>query len=411
MSSASTNAQATAEASARLETGVQPIRVLLYSIKGAGLHYTGGGMTAYRMYSSAPPGRFRITLAHTRADQGEYGLFENTAAICSFENDPLSQWRTMRHSVQWVRDHASQFDVFHGLHAYHVTTRTAYEAQRRGLPAVLKIEMYGGDLSDKPGWRSLLGLPRKRRRWVRALSGVVATSAAIERELLEYGIDPSKIARIPNGVDTDLFRPCRDQTEQRALRERLGLEDRFTIVFSGAVGERKRPHLLVEASAILSRLGQDVQIVLAGPEKDPAYAQRLRSMIDSLNVARQVRIMGFVSDMASLYRAADVFSLPSRGEGMSNALLEAMASGLPAIVTRVSGVTDLIEDGAHGRIVAPRAESIADAIGAYVHHRDLVTRHAVAARERIEQGYSVSRVIESYEAMFRRVMRGEPAAG
>ncbi len=382
-----------------------PIRVALYSMQGAGTHYAGAGMTAYRMYSKAPPGLFRIGLVHASAQQQVHGLYDEQVFLGALGQGALRQFALHRRSLTWIRANAKRFDVFHGMDGYQITASAALAAEKLGTPAAITLATHRADLADKTGWKRLLGVQRRRRNMLKSISAVIATSLAIEDELREYGFPQSKIVRIPYGVDTDLFHPATDEIK-RAMREELGWPDLPTVLFAGVMDDRKRPHLLVQAIEILRGEGHEIHAVFAGPFKDPAYEARFREIVRSCDAARSVSLLGFQSDMAELYRAADMLTLPSRAEGLPNAVLEAMASGVPAIVTAISGTVDLIDDGVQGRLIEPDLHAMAQAISDYLRNPALIAAHGRAGRERIESAYSAQAVVRSHEQLFRRMMRG-----
>jgi glycosyltransferase involved in cell wall biosynthesis len=299
--------------------------------------------------------------------------------------------------------------VFHGLSAFHNTVSPAFLAERLGLPVVVFLTNHRLELTDKGGLKGLLGLPRRRRRMARELSALVAMSRAIHEELLEHGIDPRSIARIPMGVDTSQFRPA-SPGDRAGLRSALGWRALPTVLFVGAVTRRKRPHLLVEALGSLRGRGGECQLVIAGPEHDAGYAAAMRTRAVELGIEHLIVWHGFTPEIAPLYRAADFFALPSEREGMPAALVEAMASGLPAIVTAVSGAVDLVDDGIHGHVVAAEAGAIADALRTYLADPGTAVSHGAAGRRRVERQYSATAVLEAYERLFRRVMAGGDAA-
>lgn len=390
-----------------------PIRVLLWSPRGSGTHYYGPGSFSYRLYASAAAGRFDVTLAHGFAEQADYDLFTAQHFIAPLPefNEPLRTrwWRTRRFCAaaeQFLHQRADEFDVFHGLTGFITTLAPARAAEHLGLPAAAFIANHRIDLHDTAPLQRVLRLARRRQRIARRISAVIAMSSAIADELRSYGIDETRIARIPMAVDTDRFRPARDDAERSAARQQLGWPDRPTLLFTGRVGRRKRPHLLIEAVAAAEQAGLDTQAVIAGPANDAAYVREMNDRAAALGVTDRVIHAGFHEDPAPLYRAADAFALPSASEGMPAAVVEAMASGLPAIVTAISGCEDLVRDGADGRIIEPTAEHIGGAWIEYVRDQSLRKAHGETARAGAVEQYSTAVVLDAYEALFRTIMAG-----
>lgn len=370
------------------------------------MHYGGPGMNAYRLYSKAKPGTFEITLVHGNPDHSRYDLFERQVMVRALRGSSWDQVQFIRAARRWVAEHARECDVFHGLQGFDLTVLPAFEAQRRGLPSVVKLAAHQSDLADKPGWRRWLGRPRQRRSLIRDLSAVIAISTAIRDELRSYGIPDSKIALIPNGVDTDQFHPAAAPSDKPRLRGELGWADRPTVLFVGGINTRKRPHLLVEALGLLHQRGVEAQVVLAGPLERQAYADEIRRRTQDLRIDDMVIWQGFTSDPAPLYRAADIFALPSANEGMPNALLEAMASGLPSVVTPISGSLDLVTEGVSGCVISPAAAPIADALATYLERPAAAIAHGQAGRDRISREYGHHAVLAQHLALFRQIIHG-----
>lgn len=390
------------------QPGDGPLRVLLWAPQGGGGRYGGPGMAAYRMYRHADPDRMRVTLAHGRPDQTEFpDVFARTVLIAPFDSGPTGQLRFLRAARRWIREHAGEFDVMHGLQAFMMTVLPAVWAQEAGLPAVVKVVAHRSDLADKPTIWGRLGVYRRRRRLAAGLGGLIAISEAIEEELLGYGFSPDRVFRIPNGVDTALFRPPDTAEERAGLRRRLGLPDRPTLVFSGGLFERKRPSVLVQAIGELERRGRDAQLVLVGPPADEAEGQRVAAAAAALADGSRVIRTGYVGNPQDYLRAGDAFALISRSEGMPNALLEAMASGLPSVASRISGTTDLIVEGEHGHLVDAEAGAapIADLLEAMLFaDPGLGRRMGEAARRRVVAEFSATAVLARHEALFRKLV-------
>ncbi len=388
----------------------KPLKVLLFSMKGAGEHYGGPGRSAYNLYRYAKAnGIVEVSLAHGWPEQKDYELFREQVMIhpakpYNFRN-AISLHRL---SLNWIRKNASKYDVYHGLTAYQTPVRVGTEAEKLGLPAVVKIAGYKSDLGPRRGLKMLFGNVKRRRHLVQRLSGVIAISSEIQKELLSYGVPESKIASIPNGVDCLRFAPI-NSDEKRILVSRLGLQDEPIIAFCGGINQRKRPHLIIEALALLKKKSIHCQAVFAGPFDEPDYLQQMKEKVRDHKLDNCVRWLGNISDTASLLKAADIFCLPSRLEGMPNALLEAMACGLPCISTDISGVNDLIVSHVHGLLIDPFADQLADAIGSYLNSNQLRATHSQAARERVVSRFSSPVIMSAHIQLFQNIMFGRAA--
>lgn len=209
-----------------------------------------------------------------------------------------------------------------------------------GLPYVLSLQG-----PDVPGFEAryhylypvLTPLIKRIWRGAGAVTAISAEQVAMARRTM----DDLELVTIPNGVDTTAFAPADDR-----------LQRTFTIVCVARLIERKGQHHLLQAFAHLRAVcGEPVKLVFVGTgDAEP----QLRELANRLNVADAVTFKGFVprEQMPPVYRESDVFVLPSQQEGMSIALLEAMASGLPVIVTDTGGTTELVTEGQNGEIVA-----------------------------------------------------------
>jgi glycosyltransferase involved in cell wall biosynthesis len=388
-----------------------PVRLLLWAPNGAGLHYNGPGMNAFRLLSNLTPADpLTVALAHGYPSQSTYDVFTKQHFVAPVNGSIASQAAFIWHGCRWLSRQRGRFDVFYGLQAFDFTVRPAIAAQKVGIPAIVKVVQHRADLADRSGWRRLLSRARNRREQIADLSGVVAISDAIFEELVEYGVPERKIARIPNGVDTDRFQPGKGCAESKTTWKDLGWKDEPTILFVGVISPRKRPHLLVQALGLLKSWGISAQLVLAGPVKDPRYSLRVRQLIEELGLSDKVVWTGFVPDIAGAYRAADIFSLPSSNEGMPNALLEAMASGLPSVVTGIPGSSDLVRHGQEAIVVEATASSVADALKQYLLSPKLETEHGAAARKRAVEMFGAKRILQRHIDLYQRVIQGKDAA-
>jgi len=167
---------------------------------------------------------------------------------------------------------------------------------------------------------------------------IIAVSQKVKDEIVrEYGIDGHRVVVIHHGVDGVAFHPVNRERKRASVRSRLMLNpDHFVVAFVGGDYRLKGLDSLIEAAR---RLPPSVRIVTAGVRMDAGLKALLRD--DRLD--GRVTLLGHVDDVAaSLYAAADCFALPTRYDTFSLATLEAMASGLPVVVSRAAGVSELL---------------------------------------------------------------------
>lgn len=248
-----------------------------------------------------------------------------------------------------------------------------------------------------------LGTNRRRRLWrhfiVPASARITAVSAAARDQLLACAPSARRlIAVVPNGVDTAAVLSGRPADE---VRRELGLGDGPIVGAVGRLQEVKRHADLVEAAAIVSRQFADVRtdlrtglrVLIAGECFEPVYSD-LRRRAARLGMADRVHLLGERRDLPDLLQIMDVYVQSSASEGMSNALLEAMAAGRPVVATAVGGTPEVVTDGETGLLV-PAAEParLADAIAALLADPARARRVGEAARARVERDFSASRML------------------
>jgi glycosyltransferase involved in cell wall biosynthesis len=202
-----------------------------------------------------------------------------------------------------------------------------------------------------------------------------------------------------NGIDTDKFHPHRDG-QPRALTG-FGA-DCIVIGSVGRIQDVKDHAGLVDAFILLrARLPQlrarlRLVIVGAGP-----LLPELRAKVDGAGLAGQVWLPGARSDVAEILGELDVFAMSSLAEGTPGSALEAMASGLPVVGTRVGGIPEVIDENVTGALVPPADPSaMAEALARYVLAPELASRHGAAGRERILRKYNMPAMVAAYQSMY-----------
>ncbi len=268
-----------------------------------------------------------------------------------------------------------------------------------GVPVRIHGE-HGWDIFDPDG-----RVP-KYRLMRRALSPLVHGFVTVSKDLRTWlsavvGIPPAKITWICNGVNTAKFRP-RAAEDPAALP--AGFRDGACVI--GTVtrfSAIKDPLNLVEAFIRLrSRPDIDVPLRLVmigdGELRDAALAK-----LRDAGLADAAWLPGSREDIPQLLRELDVFVLGSLREGISNTILEAMASGVPVVATATGGSVELIDAGRTGQLVAPGdAEALADAIAGYALDPELGRRHGRAARHDAETRFSLATMIAHYRRLYQR---------
>ncbi|MEA2426491.1 MAG: D-inositol-3-phosphate glycosyltransferase, partial [Thermoleophilaceae bacterium] len=283
-------------------------------------------------------------------------------------------------------------DVIHAHDLLSPSTAALLASRGGATPVVAKVLSagLGGDIDR------LLRKPLGRRRldaMARRFSAFIALSDEVAAELRDHGVPEARVRRIPNGVDTRVFRPA---TPDERARERAALgvgEGDLVALYCGRFYETKHVDVLIaaahEAPVHLFAFGE-------GPVRD-----QLRRLASDPALGGRVQIRDPVSDTARLHRAADLYLSASEAEGMSGSVLEAMAAGTVVVAAPAPGMAELLEGGA-GVITADRTPAaFARAIeGLSPAGRE---RMAATARERAQARYSIEAVADRLAELYREL--------
>ena len=263
----------------------------------------------------------------------------------------------------------------------------ARAARRVGGPRV--VHTMHGRLDDERWYTLLLD------RWAgRHTDRVVAVSETLRQYLVgRVGLLAAQTTVIPNGIDTDLFRPGPRHAAWRAL---LGIPDGAPVIGNVARLAAVKDHaLLLDAFALARKRVADAVLVVAG---DGALRQTLEAQVAELRLTHAVRFLGETREVATLYREFDLLALSSKSEGTSISLLEAMASGVCVVATAVGGTPALLGEGRFGRLV-PHGDphALAAAFVDLLHDQRKRERLAAAARDEVLAKYSLEAMLTAYE--------------
>jgi L-malate glycosyltransferase len=254
-----------------------------------------------------------------------------------------------------------------------------------------------------PLWRR--GDPLTRRHILRRIQGadaIVAVNRELIGDLVASGFPSQRIVHIANGVPVPPS-PC-DRIAAMRIRHSLGIHDDPLLLFVGRLDQHKGAGRILPALSALRDRYPRIGLVLLGdgPLRDDLKTEAVRC-----GVQARVHFLG-VQDPAAFLQAADVFVLPTRGEGMSSALLEAMAAGLPCVTTRVTGNIEVVTHNETGLLVEPGSpEALRETIARVLSDPALCSRLGQAARRHVQRTHSAERMVTEYRSLYARLTAGE----
>ena len=241
----------------------------------------------------------------------------------------------------WLYAHRHQYDVIHVIHGRLHAVPAAVMGRLLGKPILVKLGR-GGDHFDLTVVRNKrLGGPMFSRLLARHTTAFVANSREIVGDLHAIGIPDSRIHRVPNGVELP-------SAEQRRREQTFGAAP-VRFVYFGRLDPEKALDRMIRGFGALGA-GPRARLTIVG---EGVCAPELRALVARLGLQAHVEFRPPVADVSALLREADFHVSTSLSEGMSNALLEAMSWGVPAVVSRVSGVDDIVAEGRSGLVFEP----------------------------------------------------------
>lgn len=215
---------------------------------------------------------------------------------------------------------------------------------------------------------------------------IVANCAAAAERLVTECVPRSRIEVIANGIDLQCYE---GRTSDRPIRR---------IATVANLRPEKAHEVLFEALRVVLRRCPSVELVVAG---DGPRRRELEALAAQLDIAPHVRFVGHCDDVATLLADCDAFVLASRSEAFPNSVLEAMASGLPIVATRVGGIRELIEHQRTGVLVAPdNPMALAYALLDLIQWESHAAALGRAARRTVEARYSFDRMVSAYERLY-----------
>jgi sugar transferase (PEP-CTERM/EpsH1 system associated) len=359
-----------------------PLRVMhvLFRLQAGGMEYG-----VIKVVNGLDRARISNSICSTTPADGAKKLLRRDVRLYECHrragNDPslvLQLYRVFRHE----RPH-----IVH-THAWGTLCEGLLAARLARVPVVIHGEH--GTLQLKPYQARV-----QRLMWRRADRVLSVSSRLAERMADGTGFPLERITVIRNGVDLSRFQTC----DRAAARRALGLPEHGVIVGTAArlVPVKDQANLLL-AFKRLADEGVDFTGVIAG---DGPLRGELEAQAAALGIQSRVRFLGHVPAVERVYGSLDIFALSSKSEGLSNTILEAMASRLAVVATRVGGADELVEDGANGVLVPPQdPAALADAIGWLIRDADLRQSMAVEGRRRALTRFTLDRMIRNYGNLY-----------
>lgn len=307
-------------------------------------------------------------------------------------------WMRLRHIARTFRP-----DIVH-THLYHASVLAALPGASAGAPLVL-TRHYADFMQDFGGPFS-----RALDRFSAHRSAAVAAVSEAARAYItgHEGVPPERVTVIENGVDCDALGAL-DRAEGRRLLETAGLAGGPLIGCAASLYAAKGLDVLLRAFQTVLRTVPDSRLALLGAGPQEA---ELKALAEELGVASQTVFLGYRPDAPLLMSALDLYAQPSVQEGFGLAVLEAMAMGLPVVVSRVGGMAETVEHEVSGlQVEAGRADLLAGALLRLLQTPTLAGRLGRAAAQRVSERYSINRVLADYQALYDSVLAGSRRGG
>jgi L-malate glycosyltransferase len=302
---------------------------------------------------------------------------------------PKTLWQAIRLAVYIRRN---RIQIVH-TYGFYPNVFAIPAARLFGAPIVVASIRDRGDI--------LTPAQRWIQKWVcRFADCVLVNAEAIRDTLIEQGFRPDNIVVIRNGIRLSTFGK---KEKGAALRRELGLPPSAPlVVVSSRLNRMKGVEYFLDAASMLAPRFPEVRFLIVG---DGGGRKELEDRAGNLGLAKRVIFTGFRSDVPDLIPEAAVSVLPSLSEGLSNSLLESMASGVPVIAARVGGNPEIVEHEVSGLLVPTRdSAALADAIGSLLQDPQLAASMGEAGRRRVAELFSMERSLSEVERFYERLL-------
>lgn len=288
--------------------------------------------------------------------------------------------------------HRSQYNTIHAFQIGYTAAFSMVMGKILGKKTVLTLASSGsgGDISRHK--KTLLG--RLYIVLCRLATRIVILNKTMCDELKSISYNEHASAFIPNGVN---LRKYSRGEPNITLQKKMGLTDEKVIMYTGRLAPEKGLYFLIRAYTKL-HTAIPTKLFILGDGKE---LLGLRKTIKLYNAGDRIKLLPAVDEVSDFLQIADIFVMPSQFEGLSNAILEAMACGLPVIATRVVGNIDIIQDGINGILIEPNDEqSLINAITLLLTNPDKARALGLNAQMMVQQEYSLDKTVGKYVLLY-----------
>lgn len=306
---------------------------------------------------------------------------------------------------EYISRNYSDIDVIQFLSPFTCSSVETYKfARKKNIPTIVACT-----LVKKPHANIIRQvLHKKRMKKLYSNSDCVVVSSAEVREYLyDFGVR-NRIEVIGNGVDTQKYKPAKDNREKEDIRKKLGISlDKKVLLNVGSVHPRKGTDLLLQAFEVLQDTRSDVEIYIAGSmtNDNDISLQEFNALINELRLKplmrEKVHFLGLVDNIDEYMKASDVFVFPSKEEGMGNVMLEAMASGLPIVVTPYLGFPSVFGLDKENYLLADFSkESLAGCILDLLSSKTVIDKLTEKSLMNIKENLSIEKTLDKFAALY-----------
>lgn len=374
---------------------------------------SGGGLQCRTLIDALKYKNFRfyvLTTANESLSRDKNFSIDITRVVIRKIN-PLNKLRAILQFTYAFLKRLDKIDIVH-LHGFSdKTLLIILLAKIFNKRIIQKITSLG---DDDPV--SLLKRPlgRIKRIFFSSADIFVTINPVMSGRFLAAGFPKDKLVDIPNGVDTDRFHPLKDIQEKSALRDELILpKNALIITFVGFFSKDKAPDLLLEAYKDLRKkfAGKDIRLLFIGSsvgtyfEIDTDLVMRVKRQVNDKGMGKDVIFIEKTLQIEKYYMASDIFVLCSYREGLPNALLEAMSTGLACVSSAISGVSDfLISHEKEGLLFEPgNVSALSDAISILIRDGRRSAELGYNARQKILRNFTLEQLASNYDSLYKRL--------